>query len=63
MVHKSAISKRQLHVLATSKRKKHPSSIIKTMRNRLNRRPSPIHLLLLLVQIHNIKEKYQKAIC
>jgi hypothetical protein len=71
MAHKSAISKRQHHVLETSRRKRHLSSITKMSRNQLHlilkhqTRPSPTHLpaTVLQVQLHSIKERFPKATC
>ena len=67
MAHKSAISKRQHHVLETSRRKRHLSSVTKT--NHLNlslkTRPTPTQQQapVLQAQLRNIKERFPKAIC
>jgi len=67
MARKSAISKRQHHVLETSRRKRHLSSVTKTkhLNLSLKTRPTPTHrqALVLQAQLHNIKERFPKAIC
>ena len=67
MAHRSATSKRQHHVLETSRRKRHLSSVTKTnhLKLSLKTRRTPTHrqTLVLQAQLHNIKERFPKAIC
>lgn len=71
MARKSAISKRQHPVLETSRCKRHLSSIIKISPNQPSlslkhkTKPPPTHLqaTVLQAQLHNIKERFPKAIC
>lgn len=71
MAHKSAISKRQHHVLETSRHRRHLSSIIKispnqpslSLKHKTRPPPTQLRAMVLLVQQHNIKERFPKAIC
>jgi len=67
MAHKSAISKRQHHVLETSRRKRHLSSLTKTNHLNLSLKTRPTSTQqqapVLQAQLHNIKERFPKAIC
>ena len=67
MAHRSATSKRQHRVLETSRRKRHLSSATKTNHLKLSlktrRTPTRRQTLVLQAQLHNIKERFPKAIC